>query len=858
MTSIDSGLRFLQAQSSEALDDMVTEGRSMLRKTRGKKDTQVRVLASFDGEVRALTDAGMTITSRAGDVVAGFVPLSKLDDVAAVPGLEAIEQSRPMRRELDVSMPETRAQLVHTGPPGRRGAGVIVGIIDSGIDWRHEAFRRADGTSRILRIWDQRLTPVAGETAPAAFGFGVEYTKAQIDAHLAGGVPAVPVRHADAGGHGSHVAGIAAGDGSAAGPASPGGVIRPAFTFVGMAPEADIIAAANTIGAAGLGDSANTLDAANYIFAQAAALGRPCVINLSQGDYIGPHDGTSLLERGIDTLLGTRGRAMVKSAGNALQDRAHAQGNVAAGGILALPMQVGGGDATDDVVDIWYEGADRMGLSIIPPGGAATAVVNPGTTTTLALPGGNRVFVDSTLANPFNGDNRIFLRLQRGTAAAIAAGTWQLRLHGQVIVNGLAHAWIQRGHGPVFLAPAVSIASSISIPGTGRRIISVGSYITKGAGVGDSSSFSSRGPTRDGRLKPELCAPGQAITSANAGGGAAAPYIGMSGTSMAAPHVTGAVALMLQRRPTATVTQIRNCLTRTARKDAFTGPVASQEWGHGKLDALAANNCIGGIGPTLKVVDDPVTLKTLDDPTTLKVLDDPVTLKAFDDPVTLKTVDDPVTIKVLDDPVTLKFGDDTTLKLADDPVTLKTTDDPVTLKFSDDPTTLKTVDDPVTLKAVDDPTTLKVADDPGTLKAVDDGVATGPANDFQPPKGPGDLVNPGLVRTVAAGRGGGGGGGGGEGMAPFILATPHHTNAWADSFPDAHRQALAQLELTAHQVEQAIAQYEAAWTEGQDDTEADDATATSAPGTVDAQTLRRLYAERERLAAELAQMRSQA
>ncbi len=817
MSSIDAGLRFLQAQNQDTLDEMVAEGGAMMRKSKGKKDTQVRVLAAYSGEsLDALRDAGMEITSSAGEVVAGFVPMSKLDEVAAVPGLEQLEQSRPMRRELDASMPETRANLVHTGPPGRRGAGVIVGIIDSGIDWRHASFRRPDGSSRILRLWDQRLTPVAGEVAAAGFSYGVEYTNAQINANLASASPPVPVRHMDAGGHGSHVAGIAAGDGSAAGPASPGGAMRPAFTFIGMAPEADLIIVANTIGSLGLGDSANTLDAANYIFARAAALARPCVINLSQGDYLGPHDGTSLLERGIDTLLGTKGRAMVKSAGNALQDAAHAQGSVGAGATLSLPMMVSAGDTSDDIIDIWYSGADRIGLSIVAPGTAASVIVNPGTTTTLALANGNRVFVDSTTSNPFNGDNRIFLRLQRGTAAAIAAGNWSIRLHGQTIAaGGRVHAWIQRGHGPVFLPPTVSQDSTISIPGTGRRIITAGSYITKGAGVGDSSSFSSRGPTRDGRLKPELCAPGQAITSASAGGGAGAPYIGMSGTSMAAPHITGAIALMLQRRPLATITQIRNCLTRTARKDAFTGPASSQEWGHGKLDAKAANDCIGVGLPTLKFVDDGgTTLKSVDDPTTLKAADDHLTLKVSDDPTTLKTLDDPTT--------------------------LKAADDHVTLKVSDDHHTLKTIDDPTTLKVADDGGTLKAVDDGSTLKAADDGVATGPANDFQPPKGVGDLGNPGpLVRPPSRGVGAGTG----EALAPFILATPHHTNAWADSFPDAHRQAMGQLHALAQQVEQVIAQHEAAL-QGED--EASDADIH--------QVLQHLYADRQRLAAELAQM----
>jgi len=811
MATLDAGLRFLQAQSGTVLDEIAEGAREMVARPQGRRarrgerptrETRVRVLAQFTGERSALERAGLEVTSMIGDVVAGFVNLSALEAVAAVPGLDVIEQSRPMRGELDLSMPATRANLVHTGPPGRRGAGVIVGVIDSGIDWRHHAFRRADGSSRILRIWDQRLTPVAGESSPAGFTFGVEYTKAHIDANLAGGTPPVPVRHADAGGHGSHVAGIAAGDGSVAGNG------RPAFTFVGMAPEADIVVVANTIGAGGLGDSANTLDAAGYIFGVAASLTRPAVINLSQGDYIGPHDGTSLLERGIDTLLGTAGRAMVKSAGNAAQDEAHATGVVPAGGVLELPMAVSAGDTSDDTVDIWYEGPDRFGFSVVPPGGAASAVVNPPATTTINLPSGNRVFVDSTLNNPFNADNRIFLRIQRGTAGAIQTGTWRLRLHGQVVTNGRAHAWIQRNHGPVFLAPTVSAQSTISIPGTGRRIITVGSFVTRGAGVGSLSSFSSRGPTRDNRTKPEISAPGQAIISVLNGASGTNQYTSMSGTSMAAPHVAGAVALMLQRRPTATIAQIRACLTSTAVKDAFTGATTNNDWGFGKLDAKAANDCSGATSPLADI-----TVKALDD-FTLKTADDP-TLKAADDP-TLKTVDDP-TLKTADDP-TLKAADDPTLKTVDDP-TLKTADDP-TLKAADDPT-LKTADDP-TVKAADDPT-LKLADDV-TVKAADD-VTIKAADD-------------GTVKAIDDGIAGGQRAGAGE-TAPFILSTPHHTNVWAESFPQAYAQTVSRLDAALAQVEQAIAALEA-----ETDTES---TALD--------QLERLYGERQRLYAEIAQMR---
>jgi subtilisin family serine protease len=583
MATLDAGLRFLQAQSDETLDELAEGRRALVAKTRGRPDTQVRLLARFTGDTRALARAGLVVTSQADDVIAGFAPLARLDQIAGVRGMDVLEQSRPLRAELDLSMPATRANLVHAGPPVRRGASVIVGIIDSGIDWRHGCFRHANGTSRVLRIWDQWLSPVAGESSPAGFGYGVEYTKAQIDAHLASASPAVPVRHTDTNGHGTHVAGIAAGNGA------PAGDGRPAFTFVGLAPEADLVMVANRIDTAGLGDSANTLDAASWIFALAQSLGRPCVINQSQGDYIGPHDGTSLLERGIDALLATKGRAMVKSAGNAALDAAHAMGTVAAGASLALPMRVAAADSTDDTIDIWYEGVDRFGISIAPPTGAASAMLAPPATTTVALANGNRAFVDSTLANPFNRDNRIFIRLQRGTRPAIEAGTWTLRVHGLTVTRGTVHAWIQRGNGPRFLAPVVSAASTISIPGTARRIVTVGSFITRGAGVGGLSSFSSRGPTRDGRIKPEISAPGEEIVSALAGASGTSQYTGMSGTSMAAPHVTGALALMLQRTKKATVAKLRSRLTTKAVADAFTGATPNADWGHGKLDAKASN-----------------------------------------------------------------------------------------------------------------------------------------------------------------------------------------------------------------------------------------------------------------------------
>ncbi|MET0415408.1 MAG: DUF4214 domain-containing protein, partial [Actinoplanes sp.] len=315
-------------------------------------------------------------------------------------------------------------------------------------------------------------------------------------------------------------------------------------------------------------------------------LGRPAVINLSQGDNLGPHDGTSLLERGIDNLLGGPGRAMVKSAGNAAGAGVHAGGTLAANISDDVRFLVPANDTSVDTLDFWYCGPDRIDLRITPPSGGPSAVVSPGTTTTLTLANGNRVFVDSVLNHPNNGDNRIYVQLRPGTAAVVQSGTWTASLTGTAITDGRWHAWVERGTSvPQFVGEHRNDEVTLSVPGTSAEVITAASYITKGAGVGNLSTFSSRGPTRDGRAAPTVAAPGQQILSANSGAGTGAnQYLGMSGTSMAAPHVTGAIALLLQAVPELSQRQIVDRLSAGARFDIFTGDVPNRDWGAGKMD----------------------------------------------------------------------------------------------------------------------------------------------------------------------------------------------------------------------------------------------------------------------------------
>jgi hypothetical protein len=624
-SKLDPGLRMIAMTAATEMAELDSESAFSVAASTAAPP-EVSLFVQFTGDISDIEKAGFQTRTVAGDVACGDIAVSQLAALEAIPSITRMEVSRVMNNELDLAAADVRVAPVHTGPPGHRGAGVIVGIIDSGIDYRHQSFRAPDGRSRILAIWDQGLSRVGTETSPAGFGYGVEYRQAQINTALAAANPLAIVRHQDSAGaqfHGTHVTGIAAGDGSVAGQG------RPAFTFVGIAPEADIIVVANNRGRAagerGLGDSADTLDAVRYIFNFAQSLGRPVVINQSQGDNVGPHDGTSLLERGLDNLLGGAGRAFVKSAGNEGARNRHASGTLTAGGVQTVQFNVPGG-VPQVTIDLWYRGADRIGVAVTRPGGAATANVNPPASTTINLPGGNQLFIDSSLNDPGNADNRIFLTISRGTSAQVQSGNWSLTLRGNTISFGQWDAWIQRNSDSQFLAPFVNAARTISVPGTAREIITVGSYITRGAGVGAISSFSSLGPTRDGRPAPTLSAPGQTLFSANVTT-AADQYQGMMGTSMAAPMVTGAVALMLQRRPTMTAEQIRNCLISSARSDANTGATPNNAWGAGKLDVQAAFACAA-----------PEIRRTLLPPCTIRTLTPSCTLRTVAPPCNIQTL----------------------------------------------------------------------------------------------------------------------------------------------------------------------------------------------------------------------------
>ncbi len=577
------------------------------------------VLVQFTGAVADLHAVGLvtsTVKSHPNgrfSLAAGTLPIDRLDALAAIPHVVRIEASRTFATELDSSLGEIGAAAVHSASSSFTGAGVVIGIIDSGIDYRHQVFRKADGTSRILAIWDQDLTPEGGESAPSSYANGVEYVKSQIDFALAGGAPTVSIRSFDTKkGHGTHVAGIAAGDGSQA------GNCHGAHHYVGVAPDADLIVVNVDSGDnEALGNSMNLVNAFEYIFEHPAATGRPVVINLSMGDNLGPHDGTSLVELFIDIfLLEQSGRAIVKSAGNEGNDNRHVSASVPAGGSLDVDFEVLAGDDRRRFIDLWYPNGQALDIEVVAPGtGSPTSprispddpdhtwIVNPGAAAGSQM----RVVIDSNSQVPSSDDNQIRLTLRPPSSGNLTSGWWTMRLRNSGAAEAPFHAWIERGSDtPHFRtsgggagAILASRDATISIPGNSEHVITVGAYSTGSGANGDLGAFSSWGPSRDGRTKPEITAPGVAITSASSrveektSCGCCCDccldfYTRKSGTSMAAPHVTGVIALMLQKNSSLSIDQIRTHLTGSCRSPGHGAATPNSQWGHGKVSAQAA------------------------------------------------------------------------------------------------------------------------------------------------------------------------------------------------------------------------------------------------------------------------------
>lgn len=400
------------------------------------------------------------------------------------------------------------------------GSGIITAIIDSGIDYAHPDFCNADGTTRILELWDQSLDRI--------------FTQAEINEALQ--APSSQERYQlvpsrDLSGHGTHVAGIVAGNGRA----SDG-------QYRGVAPLSSLLIVKLGISDPdGFPRTTELMRAIDYVLQKAFSWQMPVAINLSFGNNYGSHDGASLLETYLDNVSSYWKSCIVTGTGNEGASRIHTSGSFLTNSSpVTIPFSVSDYESGLNL-QLWKSYADEIEVTLRHPNGTIVGPFQERLGTYRFTAGTTELLVYYGKPSPYSISQEIYLDfISQGSY--IDAGIWELTLNPRRITAGSYDLWLPGqsiiGSGTGFLYPTEN--TTLTIPSTAAKVISVGAY---NAAFNSYAAFSGRGFTRmEHRIKPDLAAPGVNIISAAPGGG----YTSKSGTSMAAPFVTGSCALLME------------------------------------------------------------------------------------------------------------------------------------------------------------------------------------------------------------------------------------------------------------------------------------------------------------------------
>ena len=512
------------------VDEQTREKSENLQVGYDTQDAKWEIILRYSGEMGNLSERYENWVDLLGGFAIAEVTREQLLQLSEEPLVEFIEKPKAL------SFAVYEGKLVSCIPPVQRppysltGQGILVGIVDSGIDIYHPDYRKEDGTTRIVGLWDQTLTPEegSGQAPPEGYQRGVYFSEEDINTILQNESRS-PTQ--DRSGHGTHVAGIAAGNGRAS-----RGENR------GVAYEADILVVKlGSPTAEGFPQTAQLMQGIDFCVRMSIRRNEPLALNLSYGNNYGSHTGTSLIETYLDTVANMGRTTICVGSGNEGNLARHAAVELMMGMNSLIEFVVAPGEY-NLAIQIWKQYTDSFQIRLTSPSGDEIILGED-------LQGMYRYVIDGTELLWYFGDPApysivqeiYFELLPEGVSSNIRSGVWKIVFIPKMVVDGQIDLWMPSGSSinreTGFL---ISDADrTLTIPSTASRPITVGAY------NGDTDSyapFSGRGYVCCGWVKPDLVAPGVDILSCSPGGG----YVSRTGTSMACPFVTGSAALLMQ------------------------------------------------------------------------------------------------------------------------------------------------------------------------------------------------------------------------------------------------------------------------------------------------------------------------
>ena len=485
------------------------------------------VIVKYSGSESGLAGENIQVVPLLGGYAVVTLPETEIAEYSDREQIEFMEKPKQLYFETLQGREASCILTVQDRNTGLSGEGVLVGVVDSGIDYFHPDFRNEDGSSRILRLWDQSISG----NPPEGYLTGTEYAKEEIDKALALGETEgrrfIPSR--DFSGHGTAVLGIAAGNGRAS-----DGVNR------GIAYKSDLLVVKmGNARESSFPRTTELIEGIDYLIRQAVKMGRPIAVNISFGNNYGSHQGDSLLETYISNAANVGRSVICVGTGNNGNDRIHTAGKLWQGQTDMIEMSIGTYETTLNL-QLWKAYADEIEISIETPSGERLPELSEKIGTQRYRAGETDLLIYYGKPGPFQVTQEIYFEfIPAGTY--LTSGIWKLYLRGRRIKEGNYNLWLPGGNilNPVtgFYRPTAE--ETLTIPSTAARVITVGAYDSRLNAFAD---FSGRGGKQLVYFKPDLVAPGVDITAPVPGGG----YSGMTGTSFAVPFVTGAAALMME------------------------------------------------------------------------------------------------------------------------------------------------------------------------------------------------------------------------------------------------------------------------------------------------------------------------